>query len=136
MRLIILLLLILFSGFALAQGAAGAESPMSSGYLVRLVLGLFAIVVLIFVLGRFVSRFNVTQGTSNGALKIIAGLPTGARDRIVLLQVGEEQVLLGLTPGRIEKLHTLSVPVEQAEESAASGAFARKLRTALEGHKP
>ncbi len=135
MRFLFFSILALFAGLAFAQEAGGVEPAMSSGYLLRLVLGLAAIVLLIFVLGRFASRFNVAQGASNGALRIIAGLPTGARDRIVLLQVGEEQILLGLTPGRIEKLHTLSAPVEHGEEKVVAGSFARKLRMALETEK-
>ncbi len=129
------LLLLLISGSAMAQGAPVAESPMSSESLLRLILGLAFIVALIFILAKFMTRFNVTQGGSNGVLKIIAGMPTGARDRIVLLQVGEEQILVGLTPGRIEKLHTLAVPVETNEEAAVSGSFARKLKAVVEGGK-
>lgn len=134
MRYLILLLLFV-GGSALAQGTADPDPVMSSDYLLRLILGLAFIVVLIFVLARFASRFNFNQGASNGALKIIAGLPTGARDRIVLLQVGEEQILLGLTPGRIEKLHALAVPVETNQESVISGNFARKLKAAIDGGK-
>lgn len=120
---------------ALAQGVTETESVMSSAYLLRLILGLLFILALIFVLARFVSRFNLNQGAKDGALRIVAGLPTGARDRIVLLQVGEEQVLLGLTPGRIEKLHTLSVPVEIGRQSEVNSGFAVKLQTALKGGK-
>ena len=127
--------LLFVGGSALAQGAADADPVVTSDYLLRLILGLAFIVVLIFVLARFVTRFNFNQGGGNGALKIIAGLPTGARDRIVLLQVGEEQIVLGLTPGRIEKLHALSVPVETGQETVVPGNFARKLKAAIDGNK-
>lgn len=131
-----LLLLLLFVGSsALAQTVADPDPVTSSSYLLRLILGLAFIVVLIFVLARFASRFNFNRGVGNGALRIIAGLPTGARDRIVLLQVGEEQILLGLTPGRIEKLHALAVPVETDQEAVVTGNFARKLKAAIDGGK-
>ena len=131
----LLLTLLLVGSSALAQTAAEPDPVMSSDYLLRLVFGLAFIVVLIFVLARFVTRFNFNQGAGNGALKIIAGLPTGARDRIVLLQVGEEQILLGLTPGRIEKLHALSVPIETNQETVVTGNFARKLKAVMDGGK-
>ena len=61
-------------------------------------------------------------------IKIVAGVSIGTRDRIVLLQVGEEQILVGLTPGRIEKLHTLAEPLAIPGESpAASASFAEKI---------
>ena len=129
------LLLLFVGGSALAQAAPGSEASVSSDYLLRLVLGLAFIVALIFVLARFATRFNLNHGAGNGALKIIAGLPTGARDRIVLLQVGEEQILLGLTPGRIEKLHSLTVPIDTDEETVVTGNFARKLKSVIDGSK-
>ena len=129
------LTVLLFSGSVMAQGVPESEAGMSSDYLLRLVLGLAFIVALIFVLAKFATRFNLSQSTGNGALKIVAGLPTGARDRIVLLQVGEEQILLGLTPGRIEKLHSLTVPIETGQETVVTGSFARKLKAAIEGGK-
>ena len=68
--------------------------------------------VIIFLLAWLVKKFNLNQQSSSGLIRVIAGLSIGTRDRIVLLQVGEEQILVGLTPGRIEKLHTLAQPLE------------------------
>ena len=44
------------------------------------------------------------------------------------LQVGNEQILVGLTPGRIEKLHTLAEPLPlPGEGEAATASFADKI---------
>jgi flagellar protein FliO/FliZ len=51
----------------------------------------------------------------------------GPRDRLVLVQVGEEQILLGLTPGRITPLHVLKHPVGVAQTEAATPEFAQRL---------
>ncbi len=45
---------------------------------------------------------------------MIGSRALGPRDRLVLVQVGEEQILLGLTPGRITPLHVLKTPVQRA----------------------
>jgi flagellar protein FliO/FliZ len=58
-------------------------------------------------------------------------MSTGTRDRILLLQVGEEQILVGLTPGRIEKLHVMSQPIEVAEGEQISTSFADKLNSLM-----
>lgn len=101
--------------------------PVSPSYLFKLTLGLMAVVAIIFFLAWLVKRLNLTQQSQSGILRIVAGLPVGTRDRIVLLQVGEEQILIGLSPGRMEKLHTLAQPISADETSVAATPFARKL---------
>jgi len=105
-----------------------AIEPMSPSYLLKLSGGLLLVVVVIFALAWLVKRLNLAQHSQNGLLRIVAGLAVGTKDRIVLLQVGEEQILLGLSPGRIEKLHTLAHPVEIDEATSQSTTmFAQKL---------
>ncbi len=106
---------------------AAPLEPLSSPYLLKLTGGLLLVVAVIFVLAWLVKKFNLNQQSQNGLIKIIAGLSIGTRDRIVLLQIGEEQILIGLTPGRIEKLHTMSQPLDAPEEQLASSSFAEKL---------
>ena len=124
-------LFVLLPQLALAQAdkpAATALEPISSPYLLKLTGGLILVVVVIFALAWLVKKFNLAQQSHGGLIKIVAGVSIGTRDRIVLLQVGEEQILVGLTPGRIEKLHTLAEPLKPAGESpAASTSFAQKI---------
>jgi flagellar protein FliO/FliZ len=101
--------------------------PLSSPYLLKLTGGLLLVVLVIFVLAWVVKKFNLNQQSQNGLIRIIAGLSIGTRDRIVLLQVGEEQILLGLTPGHIEKLHTLAVPLDVPGEPLETSSFATRL---------
>ena len=122
----ILVLSGLLSSTALAQSQidSPALEPLSTPYLFKLTGGLLLVVMVIFVLAWLVRKFNLNQQSQNGLIKIIAGLSIGTRDRIVLLQIGEEQILVGLTPGRIEKLHTLSQPLDAPEGQLASSSFA------------
>jgi flagellar protein FliO/FliZ len=120
----------LFSEALLAQAekqAGSALEPISSPYLLKLTGGLLLIVALIFLLAWLTKKFNLNQQSQSGLMRIIAGMSIGTRDRIVLLQVGDEQILLGLTPGRIEKLHTLAQPLEVTGEQAVTGSFASKI---------
>jgi len=126
----ILLSLGLFSSAVMAQSPNQGVTPLepiSSPYLFKLTGGLILVVVVIFALAWLVKKLNLNQQSHNGLIKIIAGLSIGTRDRIVLLQIGEEQILVGLTPGRIEKLHTLVQPLEVSGEQPVSVSFASKL---------
>jgi flagellar protein FliO/FliZ len=129
MRLLIFLLCCLPLAVVAQQESADIASvdPMSSLYLAKLTGGLLLVVFIIFGLAWLMKRLNLSQHSQNGLLRIIAGLPLGTRDRIVLLQVGEEQILLGLSPGRIQKLHTLSNPLIHQQEQIVSSAFSQKI---------
>jgi len=126
----LLLTIGLFSGVLRAQTenlAAAPLEPISSPYLLKLTAGLILIVALILLLAWLVKKFNLNQQSHSGLIKIIAALSIGTRDRIVLLQIGDEQILVGLTPGRIEKLHTLAQPLEAPGEQVVAGSFASKI---------
>jgi flagellar protein FliO/FliZ len=129
----ILVLTGLLSSTALAQSQLDtpALEPLSTPYLFKLTGGLLLVVVVILVFAWLVKKFNLNQQSQNGLIKIIAGLSIGTRDRIVLLQIGEEQILVGLTPGRIEKLHTLSQPLDAPEAQLASSSFAEKFNRVM-----
>jgi flagellar protein FliO/FliZ len=53
---------------------------------------------------RKLSGFTAGGG---GKLRLIGGLSLGMRERVVLLQAGKKQLILGVTPGRIETLLVL-----------------------------
>jgi flagellar protein FliO/FliZ len=93
------------------QGANIAADPINSSYLLQLVAGLFVVLLCIVVLAWFAKRFNRLQTSSDGSLQILGGLSMGARERVVLVQIGEEQLLLGVAPGRINMLHCLKQAV-------------------------
>ena len=46
-----------------------------------------------------------------GAIEIIADIALGTKERAVLMQVGAQQLLLGVAPGRVNTLHVLAEPV-------------------------
>ena len=115
---------------ALAVSPAFAETPAiatggSAGVmtlLLNLVLVLGIIGVCAFLYSRGQNRFSVT----NSELSIIASRQVGNRERLIVLQVGDEQVLIGITANSVNHLHTLSTPIEKND--AASVPFAERLR--------
>lgn len=84
-----------------AQAAAAPAVGSVGGQLTQLVLGLLLVVGLIFALAWLMRRLQ-NAGPGNGqVIEMIGSRALGPRDRLVLVQVGEEQILLGITPGRI-----------------------------------
>lgn len=110
------------------------ESSQVSGQLLQLLLGLLLVIGLIFLLAWLVRRIqqSLPLKGSQQVISLLASQALGPRDRLLLVQVGKEQILLGLTPGTIVPLHVLQEPIEiSAPESNLSSAFAQRLAKAL-----
>lgn len=61
-------------------------------------------------------------------IKIVSALSLGVREKIVLVDVGNKQILLGVAPGRISHLQSFDEPVvDQAEQND----FSSKLKLLL-----
>ena len=116
--------------------AAIARDPMSAGGVVQMVAGLALVVVLIFALAWAVRRFGAVGMNSGGALRVVGGLSMGARERVVLVQVGDKQILLGVAPGRVQTLHVLDTPVGASDGGERSPGFAERLRGVMNGGRP
>ena len=112
--------LLLAAATALAADDAVGGLPASS--LVRLVFGT-AIAIGVLLLGaRWFVRYGGTQGIAGGSLRIVASLAVGQRERAVVVQVGDRQLLLGVAPGRVDLLHEpgAPLPVERHDKAAAT----------------
>ena len=111
-----------------------AADPMSSSYLLQLVIGLLVVLICIVALAWFAKKINRFRLVTDDSLKIIAGLSMGTRERVVLLQVGEKQLLIGVAPGRINALHVLDTPVETTDNRPyikSAKSFSDKLKTVM-----
>ena len=106
---------------AVAQEAVPAVSPSSlftGDYLLQ-VIGSFVVVILLLI-GVLVllRRFNGVSSQMSGNMRVISSVGVGQRERVVLVQVGEEQILVGVGPGNVRKIHAFNEPV--VEPSASS----------------
>ncbi|WP_295472680.1 flagellar biosynthetic protein FliO [uncultured Pseudomonas sp.] len=97
------------------------------GQLLQLLLGLLLVVGLIFALAWVVRRVQSMAPGNAQVIEMIGSRAIGPRDRLVLVQVGKEQILLGITPGRITPLHVLKDNVEVPVREPATPEFAQRL---------
>ena len=85
----------------------------SLGSLAFTVLALVFVLVLAWFAVRILARLGVAKSTGSSRMRIIQSLPTGARERIVLLEFDEKQYLLGVTAGGISVLERRTVPASE-----------------------
>ncbi|WP_416305770.1 flagellar biosynthetic protein FliO [Neptunicella sp. SCSIO 80796] len=95
---------------------AQSVSPTSASTYVSILLSLIVVLALIFGLGYVMRRFNVTQ-TGSAQMKVVSSMALGNRERIMLIQVGDEQHLLGITTQNINHLSKMENPVSVEAQS-------------------
>jgi flagellar protein FliO/FliZ len=98
------------AAFAQAAGAAPGTAEIA-----QILLGLVVVVAAVVVFARLLARVQGGRFSGNGPLRVVAALSVGQRERVVLMQVGDRQVLIGVTPSQISRLHELDAPVAQAD---------------------
>lgn len=59
-------------------------------------------------------RFSGPAMGGDPALKVLASTPVGQRERVVLMQAGDQQLLIGVAPGRVSLLSQPDTPIEVA----------------------
>ncbi|MFK8043457.1 flagellar biosynthetic protein FliO [Congregibacter sp.] len=115
-----------------SDSAASAPTELfSAGYLFQVLGSLVLVFVCLFAVVYFLKRFNGVSVGSASALRVIGSASVGQREKVVLMEVGGEQLLIGVAPGSVRTLHVLPEPLidTSAQESAAPD-FAAVLRAA------
>lgn len=122
------LLVTAVSARAAEQGGALPETPgVSGGAMLQMLLGLALIVGLLFLGAYLLRRLGGGKAFGNtGPLRVVGGLMLSTRERIVLLEVGDAWIVVGVVPGQIKTLHTLprgELPPGQGTENRIGAWF-------------
>ena len=81
---------------------------------------------------------TVTPLPAGAAIKVLGAAAVGPRERVVLVEIGEQVLVLGVAPGSVTRLHDmkrseLPLPADTAGIAAPAGkAFAAWLKQATE----
>lgn len=97
-------------GISSAAGAADAVSPAnpaSAGSLLQVVLGLCLVVGLMAAAAWVLKRFNMSRMTSGAPVRIVGGVAVGSRERIIVVEVADQWIVVGVAPGRVNTLSTM-----------------------------
>ncbi|MEI2606268.1 flagellar biosynthetic protein FliO [Erwinia aphidicola] len=95
------------------------------------VSGALALIILVMVLLAWVARRSgIARRFNDGSLiAVVASKSLGARERIVLIDVEDQRLVLGVTATQINCLATLAKPLSESSEmpTAGEGNFAQRL---------
>jgi flagellar protein FliO/FliZ len=123
---------------AIARAEAAASSQDLGASVVQMLLGLAAVIALLFASLWVLKRLSAPRGEAAGLLRVIAGTAVGARERVVIVEVGGTWLVLGVAPGRVNALaeiprSTPSVPPTATQATQANN-FATRLRRMVDRH--
>jgi flagellar protein FliO/FliZ len=95
-----------------AEAARPAYVPppaaaVSSGSVLQVILSLFLVLAAVVLVGWILKRINLPQQGAGNALKVISGVAVGQRERIVLVEVNDTWLVVGVAPGQVNALHTM-----------------------------
>ncbi|WP_159569833.1 MULTISPECIES: flagellar biosynthetic protein FliO [unclassified Limnobacter] len=140
MRLLFLSGAWLVHGAVRAQEAAppaatsAADNPMT-GHLLQTTLGLLFVVVLLLALVWLLKRMGIgNQQRRGGFYKVLASSALGPREKIVLVEIGDTWLVLGMTSSSINTLHSMpagSIELDEIQNPAAN--FAKMLERVKSG---
>jgi flagellar protein FliO/FliZ len=94
-----------------APAASQAPATVGAGSLAQVTLSLLLVLGIVFAGAWLTRRLRGFGRFGNGALQVVTDIAVGTKERVVLLQVGKQQLLLGVAPGRVNTLHVLEEPI-------------------------
>ena len=92
---------------AMPAGAPMTMAPTSSaGSLLQTILALVFVLALLIGLAWFMKRYGPKVMGGNNKMRVVSSLNLGGRERIVLVEVADQWIVVGASPGRINALAT------------------------------
>jgi flagellar protein FliO/FliZ len=103
---------------AAAQASQGPPAADLGGSLWQLALGLAIVLALVIGSLWVLKKLVAERGQSGGYMRVVAGTAVGARERVVIVEVGATWLVLGVAPGRVSAL--AEIPRQSAALPTAS----------------
>ena len=93
---------------AMPPGAPMTMAPSSSaGSLLQTIFALVFVLALLIGLAWVMKRYGPKAMGGNSKMRVVSSLNLGGRERIVLIEVADQWIVVGASPGRVNALATL-----------------------------
>lgn len=133
-----LMLLLLLPLPVAAETAKSSYVPppavVSADSLLQTMGGLLLVLAIIGGGAWLLKRFSLIPTTAGGTIKVVAASGVGQRERVVVVEINDTWLVLGVAPGRVNRLHAMEKPATPAApvtENPSAGAFAEQLTQSI-----
>ncbi|HWT70877.1 MAG TPA: flagellar biosynthetic protein FliO [Oxalicibacterium sp.] len=87
--------------------AVAATGPASAGSLLQVLFGLIVVLGLMALCAWMLRRFSASRTTGGTSIRIVGGVSVGTRERVMVVEVGEQWIVVGVAPGQVTALSTM-----------------------------
>jgi len=121
----------------LISGAAyAAEQPTTNMAvdMFKVLGGLIVVLAMMAGSAWLLKRLGVAKAAGGSTIKIVGGVSVGNRERVLVLEVADQWIVVGVSPGRVNSIATLprqERPIPEAIEPVSNN-FAAWLKQTIE----
>lgn len=112
-------------GIAVTPGIGGGD-------VLGVGVSMFIVIGVILVLGWAYSRSRFLAGGASDVINVVATRALGPKERLLVVEVADQQLLVGMTSTGVQTLHVFDKPVCVTETRNEPAGFAARLRTAFQ----
>ncbi|HCS27715.1 MAG TPA: flagellar biosynthetic protein FliO [Spongiibacteraceae bacterium] len=116
-----------------ADVAQRTMEPLSYGNALSVIGSLMLVLAVLFAAAWLMRRGQGFIRPKAGQIQVVSQIALGVKEKVLLLKVGEENILVGCTAGNIRSLHTWQgeLPDAPVEDSKAGDTFMTLLQQQL-----
>jgi len=105
-----------------ASPAPGTTMPAGSptGSLLQTLFALVLVLAVLAALAWFLKRYGPRAGGATANLRVVGSLSLGGRERLLVVEVGNQWIVVGASPGRVNALATM--PKQEGAAGVGDGA--------------
>ena len=100
--------------------AAESPTPSTTGGLIQVFIGLLVVLGLMFGAAWLLKRFGSPKMAHGTNIKIVGGVAVGSRERVLVVEVADQWIVVGVAPGSVNTLSTM--PKQEGADLAEEGA--------------
>lgn len=109
-----------------------AATPIVGGSeLQSMGLSMLLVVGVILLLGWLYSRSRFVGGGAGDIINVVASRALGPKERLLLVEVADQQLLVGMTSTAVQTLHVFEKPISISSTSEDAPRFKDRLRNAI-----
>lgn len=83
------------------------SAPPAAASLIQTILALCAVLGLLALLAWFMKRYGPKAAAGAAHVRLVGALNLGGRERIMVVEVGDQWIVVGASPGRVNALATM-----------------------------
>lgn len=103
------------------QTPALPSSAFSLGGALQVLFGLAVVLGTVAAAAWLLKRLAPGQVSAGGAIRLIGGIAVGPKERVVVVEVGETWLVVGVAPGQVTALHNMPRITDLPEPGALAG---------------